>query len=334
MRGPVRHVPVQLWVLYSFILLTVATVTATISGLLSPSAIPCPPLRPSLDEITFISVPRPLSKDDQYRRMKLAISSWLACSPSASVLLFINRTEFDPSGRFPTEIDDQFGGERVIYAGGIRTDHSGVPYIHEWFLEGIRQTPSRFVCFINSDILLSAKWLSRVKQVYNAIGAEKQVVLIGQRIDFELTKAEYKRLRFTQKDLLGDIDAMVERSSHSDHSPYGIDTFTFAVDPLPFDPDLIPPYIMGRYNWDNWLIGWWNKICNTVTFNLAPPIYHINHVRHSFDVNDSKVAINHHLKRANKNYFGSNYDTKWQILPDNILARRRGNESHDLGPLS
>jgi hypothetical protein len=177
--------------------------------------------------------------------------------------------------------------------------------------------------------LLSAKWLRRVKQVFAAMESERSLLLIGQRIDFDMTSGEYDKLRFRQDGLLADIDAMVERSKHSDHSPYGIDTFTFRVDP-PFDVDLIPPYVMGRYNWDNWLVGWWNKICDTVTFNLDPPIYHMNHVRHSFDVNDSKVAINHHLKKANNDYFGSNYDTKWQVVPGDIVAKRRGDEKYHL----
>jgi hypothetical protein len=124
--------------------------------------------------------------------------------------------------------------------------------------------------------------------------------------------------------LLHDIDALVERSKHSDHSPFGIDTFTFRADPPPFDVENIPPFVIGRYNWDNWLIGWLNKICDTVTFNLDPPIYHMNHNRHNFDVNDSRVAINHHLKKANNDYFGSNYDTKWEIANGELVSRRRG----------
>ena len=34
-----------------------------------------------VEEITFISVPRPLKKDKAKRSMKLALSSWLASSP-------------------------------------------------------------------------------------------------------------------------------------------------------------------------------------------------------------------------------------------------------------
>ena len=87
------------------------------------------------------------------------------------------------------------------------------------------------------------------------------------------------------RELLHEIDNIATNlSKHSDHSPYGVDTFTFKADNPPFDPYLIPPFIMGRYNWDNWIIGWLNHISETVTFNLDPPIYHINHIRHGFDV--------------------------------------------------
>jgi hypothetical protein len=58
------------------------------------------------------------------------------------------------------------------------------------------------------------------------------------------------------------------------------------------------------------MVGWWNKICDKVALNLDPPIYHMNHVGHGFNVNDSKVAINHHVKNAKKKYIGSNSDPK------------------------
>lgn len=284
-----------------------------------------------VDEITYISVPRPLSKDKQKRSMKIAISSWLASSPKSRVLLFINRTEFDKTDKFPQELENIFGPNRVIYAGGIRTDLKGVPYINEWFIQGILHSPSKYICFINSDIIVSAKWLKRVKQIFAIDKLEdKPLVLIGQRIDFDLKEQAFNTISFintfdenNESTLLHQIDKIVFSSSHNDHSPYGIDSFTFRKDKLPFDPYLIPPFIMGRYNWDNWIVGWLNKICDTVTFNLDPPIYHVNHVRHSFDVNDSRVAINHHLKQANKNYFGSNYDTKWEVN-NNQLRQRRG----------
>ncbi|KAK8875347.1 hypothetical protein M9Y10_005512 [Tritrichomonas musculus] len=281
----------------------------------------------SIDEITFISCPRPLTPD-RYNSLKVTYSSWLASSPKTSIILFTNRTEFDPTGKFPDELDKLFGKDRVKYAGSIRHDLTGVPYIDDWFRQGIKHSSSKYVCFINSDIPISGNWLHRVKQVY-AVMEDKPVVLIGQRIDFDLEDSKFEKLRFDQKHLLKDIDKMVEESNHSPHSPFGVDSFTFRIDNIPFNYEKILPFIMGRYNWDNWIVGWLNTFTDTVTFNLNPPIYHINHVRHDFNPEDSKVAVNHHFKKGNKDYFGSNYDTKWEIV-DNFLVKRSSNYSIEL----
>ncbi|OHT04766.1 hypothetical protein TRFO_06211 [Tritrichomonas foetus] len=337
----IRRISFQYWLIYFILIVFVIIVNIAIYTSYIPIDQPCNCRQCEkkysikyfdVDELTFVSVPRPLKKDKQKRTMKLALSSWLACSPKSRVLLFIERDEFDPTGKIPDEIDNIFGKDRVIYAGGIRCDHSGVPYIHEWFIQGIKQSPSKYITFINSDILLSENWLKRVKQIFNIMD-DKPTVLIGQRIDFDLKGEKFQKLIFSQDKLLNSIDNMVQESKHSDHSPFGIDTFTFRADKPPFDPEMIPPFMMGRYNWDNWLIGWFNRICDTVTFNLDPPIYHINHNRHSFNVNDSKVAINHHLKQANMNYFGSNFDTKWEVK-NGFLVRRNSNEKIELKPLS
>jgi hypothetical protein len=274
-------------------------------------------------ELTFISVPRAISTAEQYNRTKLAVSSWLASSPDAHVLLFLNRSEFDQHGKLPDELDSLFGPGRIHYAGPIKHDLNGIPYIDDWFRQGIRKSQSKYVCFINSDILISAKWLSRVSAV-DRLFPDRSIMMIGQRIDFDLQLNLFDALSFEPKTLLKEIDEMVQRSPHSDHSPYGVDSFTFRIDHLPFDPERIPPFLMGRYNWDNWIIGYLNTISETVTFNLNPPIYHINHIRHNFDPEDDKVAVNHHTKKANKDYFGSNSDTTWEIVQNDLVHRRNG----------
>ena len=277
----------------------------------------------NVEEITFVSVPRPFMKKDVYNRNKLAISSWLSCSNKSKVLLFVNRSDFDPTGEFPNEIDELYGKNRVIYAGPIRSNINNIPYIDEWFKKGIDLSESKYICFINGDIVLSSKWLLRVKQVFQVM-KNKSIVMIGQRIDFTLNQGDFQNLRFNSSNLLEEIDNMVENSIHSDHSPYGVDTFTFRIDKLPFNVNLIPPFIMGRYNWDNWLVGYLNSVCETITFNTNPPIYHVDHQRHNFDISDYLVSINHYLRKANKNFFGSNYDTKWEIIDNKLIKRGLG----------
>jgi hypothetical protein len=329
MRAWLCHAPAAFWELYVSSVAVVCVVNFFVFKSITrkPPCIcpPCagsrsPPLS-SIDELTFISVPPPNLKLEAYNQTKLAISSWLAVSPKAHVLPFVNRTAFDPSGRFPDELGRLFGSGRVIYGGPIKHDMGDVPYIDDWFRQGIRKSNSTYVCFINADIVLSARWLDRAREVYTAAG-DRPIVVIGQRIDFDLNLDLYAELSFSQRSLLLEIDEMVDKSAHSDHSPYGVDNFLFRIDRLPFDPERIPPFIMGRYNWDNWIIGYLNQVCQTVTFNLSPPIYHINHRRHNFDTEDHRVAVNHHTKRANKDYFGSNYDTTWEVVGDELVHRR------------
>ncbi|EAY21725.1 hypothetical protein TVAG_237510 [Trichomonas vaginalis G3] len=274
----------------------------------------------SVDEIAFITVPRPFMNGDIFERNKLAIHSWLSVSNSSRVLLFVNRSEYDPSGEFPNLLDKLYGPDRVKYLGYIKSDLNEVPYIDHWFIRGLQETESKYVCFINADIVLSSTWLHRVKQVFQSM-KNKNVVMIGQRIDFDLRKEKLSTLNYGSKDFLKEIDRFVMDSYHEDHSPYGIDTFTFRADNPPFNPEMIPPFIMGRYNWDNWLVGWLNTICDTVTFNLDPPIYHVNHERHNFDPEDNRVAVNDRLRKANRNFFGSNYDTNWEIKDGKICSR-------------
>jgi hypothetical protein len=327
MRIGALRAPRAFWALTVFSSVIVSLASFLLFHPNPPSPCKCPSCphtsfnRYSIDEITFISVPRPNLKPEAYNRTKLALSSWLSCSPRSTVLLFVNRTEFDPSGHLPDELDRLFGVGRVIYGGPIKHDFGGVPYIDDWFRQGIRRSPSKYVCFINADIVLSGKWLGRAKQVFRAMEG-RGIVVIGQRIDFDLEMARFEKLSFRQESLLGEIDEMVENSKHEDHSPYGVDTFLFQIEQLPFEPERIPPFIMGRYNWDNWIVGYLNRICETVTFNLSPPIYHMNHKRHNFDIEDDRVAVNHHTRKANKDYFGSNSDTIWEVLGDALVHRR------------
>ena len=121
----------------------------------------------SIDEITFISCPRPLTPE-RYNSMKITYSSWLSSSPKSSIILFVNKSEFDPTGKFPEELDNLFGKGRITYAGHVRHDLNGIPYIDDWFRQGIKKSKSKYVSFINSDIPISKNWLHRVKQVYAA----------------------------------------------------------------------------------------------------------------------------------------------------------------------
>jgi hypothetical protein len=274
-------------------------------------------VHPLIDQLTFISGPRANVNREIYNRNKLAISSWLSVSLYSHVLLFINRSEF---GALADELDHLYGSGRVIYGGHIKTNLVHVPYIDEWFRQGIQRSPSNHVCFINADILLSANWFMRVKQIFHLM-ADHPILAIGQRMNSNLNAIDFQNLSFGHR-LLQNIDDMVRKSRHSPETAVAMDTFLFRIDHLPLEPKSVPPFIMGRYYWDNWLVGYLNHHCDGISFSLNTPIYHINHQPNRRDSNDDQFATNKYLWEANKRYFGSNLDVTWRLLGDILVHRR------------
>ena len=257
------------------------------------------------DDITFISVPKPHVDYFHRDKYKLAISSWLSASKRSRVILYVPEKEFDDSGKLQQDLVDLFGENRVFYKGYLKSDLNGVPFVDDWFKRGVDDAETKYVCFINTDILISSKWMKRVKQVHSVFDDTQKIVLINQRVDFDFFD-DSSRFHYNSSTYLEEIDELVQESSHEDHSPAGIDTFTFRKDILPFNPDVIPPYIVGRYNWDNWLVGYLTQHATLVSFGVNPPVYHINHRRHDFDIEDPRVAVNHCLRQMNLNFFGTN----------------------------
>ncbi|EAY09038.1 hypothetical protein TVAG_180120 [Trichomonas vaginalis G3] len=270
------------------------------------------------DDITYITVPKPVKSEDQRLKYKFTICNWLASTNRSKVILYIKPDDFDPTGNIQKEIDELYGPGRVKYLGDLKSNKDGIPYIDDWFRRGIQDSETLYVSFINTDILLSSNWYFAIKQTFNAL-PDKKLVIINQRIDFDLEMHKMREMNLST-DLLHQTDKLVEGSRQTIHSPFGVDLFTFRLDKLPFDPNVIPPFIMGRYNWDNWLCGYLNENTDTLTFGLEPAVYHINHVRHSFDTKDPKVYINERLRFINYGYFGSNYDTVLSLIDGKIVG--------------
>jgi hypothetical protein len=115
---------------------------------------------------------------------------------------------------------------------------------------------------------------------------------------------------------------MVNQSQHFVEIPYAIDTFLFQIDHMSWNPDRVPPFLMGRPRWDNWLVGYLNTICDTITVGLNPPVYHIKHKPNGFDIKNDRMAVSQYTWIANKNYRGSNLDTIWTISGKTLIHRR------------
>lgn len=333
-----RYVTYELWIFYFFTLgfaITFNVLKYFYKSRPSPcNCLECDNIHNKtyndFDDMTYISVPRNIKNNKDYLKIKLAISSWLSSSPKSKVILFVNRSKFHSS--LPYELDQLYGKGRVFYANELRSDIKGVPYLDQWFEKGINLCETKYVTFINTDILLSSKWFHVVQNIFKIFEkflTDQKPFIIGQRIDFDLVLQNVQTIHYGQNILLKEIDEMILNSSHSLHSIYGMDTFSFRADDPPFPVSKFPPYLIGRYNWDNWFVGWLNRIADTISLLDTVPVYHINHRRHDFNINNSRIAINHYIKKANNDYFGFNGNTKW-FVDKNYLKLRSSSVKYPL----
>lgn len=95
--------------------------------------------------------------------------------------------------------------------------------------------------------------------------------------------------------------------------PWAIDIFTFRSDPLPFYPERIPPFLIGRYAWDNWIVGFFHHVCETIFLNNDICVYHVEHQHHSQKSNSPEYQYNLELLKKNLISFGDLRDSKWKL---------------------
>ena len=265
----------------------------------------------AIDEITFVTVPMQGSREVH----KLAIASWLSVSDKSRVVILGER---DSLGEVAEELEKVFGS-RIVFAGPPKRDFKNVPYVDSWFRSGIAAAKAQFVCFVCENVVLGSDWMKRTAQVFGAMNGLKPF-LIGQSAGFSIDPAWFASLEFGSDSFLSEIDGV----SRQDDPPTEVTWFAFRTDVLPFKPDMIPPFLLGYPEWSEWLVGYMNAICDTVSFGASPLVYRVEIDRPKLETEDSRAAVNHNTKLSNGNYSGSNADTVWEVVGDQIVHRSKG----------
>lgn len=283
----------------------------------------------AIEDMTFITIPYPLKNRHHYMTMKLSISSWLSLSDKTRVLLFICQQEFDKTGQFTSEIEKIFGKNRLIFIGDVCSNSKGIPLINEWFIQGIKQSSSKYVTFINSDIVISPKWWKTVKKILTIPNfSEKPFVILARRLNVRLNYSKINGINFSRYKkkpfkLLKILDSIILNSTYQKlSSKRAIDIFTFRADEPPFNPTDIPPFLIGRYAWDNWIFGYLNKYCDTVFLGKYGLVYHIEHKHHNHTDQSSEYQFNLRLYKSNIIARGNMGMSKWIVNKSYIVNNR------------
>lgn len=180
--------------------------------------------------ITLFSAPKPFTDPHIAIIQRNAITSWTKL-PDVRVILL-----GDEAGL--AEIAGELG---IAHIRDIPRSESGAPRMDAMFQLARQASETPLYCIINADIILLPDFVETARKV---AAQKEQFVLLGQRWDLE------------QPDLLDFSAGWQDRlkskvKNHGSlHRPAGSDYFLF---PNSCYTNL-PPFIIGRAGWDNWMI--------------------------------------------------------------------------------
>lgn len=180
--------------------------------------------------ITVFSAPKPFTNPHIATIQRNAIASWTKLPDVAVVLLG------DEPGLAKTAAD--LG---VIHIREVPRSESGAPRMDAMFRLARESSPTPFYAIVNADIILFDDFVQAAK---NTSAQTEKFVLMGQRWDADITEP----LDFSEGWQTRLRSAVQTQGSL--HRPAGSDYFLF---PASCYADL-PPFIIGRAGWDNWMI--------------------------------------------------------------------------------
>lgn len=175
-------------------------------------------------------MPKPFSG-----RMKIiqtnAIGSWIQLTENIEIILM-----GDEEGT--TEIVDKFGLKHIP---DIAKSKSGVPLIDSIFNKAVAAAKNKIVCYVNADIILMSDFITAAKLM---IKQKSKFLAIGKRWDVGIEELLDFNVGWEQR-----LKNLAKNKGNL-HSHTGIDYFLFTKGLY----ENIPPFSIGRFSWDQWLV--------------------------------------------------------------------------------
>lgn len=180
--------------------------------------------------LTLFTIPKPfLGHIGVIQRN--AIRSWTLLGQDIRVVLF-----GDDEGT--AEVACEFGVEHV---SRVARNQYGTPLLSDLFDQARANADSTHLCYVNADIILMSDFATAARR---SLREKKRLLMVGQRTDFDHREAI---------DFAGNWESALRTDVASRgvlHRPTGIDYFLYHRDIW----GRIPPFAIGRFSWDNWLI--------------------------------------------------------------------------------
>jgi len=185
-----------------------------------------------------------------------AARSWARLEPPPEIILFGN----DPG---TAEMAAEVGARHVP---DIAVSPAGAPMLDDLLARGQELARGRVVCFVNADIILTPAWM---RAVQTAAAWRPRFLMVGRRWNFDLLEP----LDLSTPAWAEELVARAQREGKQASNMF-IDYFVFPRGLL----TEIPPFVIGRPGYDNWLL--WRarrRGIALVDASAAAPVVHQNH---------------------------------------------------------
>lgn len=229
-----------------------------------------------------------------------AIKSWLLLNPRPEILLFGNERGIKSICR---EFD-------LNHLPDVDCSAYGTPLINDMFKKAQKIARNRFLCYVNSDIIFFQDFIEAFRIVSSK---KKNFLMVGRRYSLNI-KNHLNFNRNWEKDIKKRI--VSERLN----PPWAIDYFIFNNGFF----EKIPPLVVGRSSWDNWII--YNSVSKRKNVIDATKIIKAIHQRHDYshltrgkEFYDSETLMNRRIVGEYKSAFTVD-DSKY-VLTKNGLKR-------------
>jgi hypothetical protein len=188
-----------------------------------------------------------------------ALKSWTLLDPDVEVIVF-----GDEEGA--AETCRELG---LRHEPGVERSASGTKYVRSIFGRAQEIARHSVVAYVNCDIVLTEDFARGVARVHRHFGASGKFLMVGRRWDTDITAP----IEFPASDWAERARALALQQNRQQSQDW-IDYFAF---PRGLYIE-IPPLVIGRVGWDNWLV-WKARSEGVAVVDATEPVVaiHQNH---------------------------------------------------------
>lgn len=206
--------------------------------------------------LTFFTTPKPFRGHiDVIQRN--ALRSWSQIHPEVEVILFGDDEGAAQAAR-------ELG---IRHESSVKRNENGTKYLGPIYDRAQEIARNEILCYVNCDIILMSDFRHAVERLCER---RRDFLMIGQRWDLGVTQ----RIDFDRADWERELSAVALREGKQ-RPPDWIDYFVFSRG-LYYGK--IPPFVVGRPGWDNWLV-WYARAARTCVVDASQVVMavHQNH---------------------------------------------------------